>query len=185
MRQDAWRGDEQALVAAAQAGDLAAFDTLARRYRRASVILARQILPSEAADDAVQDALLAAYKSLPLLQDTERFAPWLAAIVRNRARRLAKGSRSEPAPLDQVIVAYAPAVLERLIEDQRAERMRCALMELPTDLREPTELHYLEHWSAPQIASFLDLPLSTVKWRLHTARGKLRKRLRTLEEEDE
>jgi RNA polymerase sigma-70 factor (ECF subfamily) len=172
------------VVAAAQAGDLAAFDILARKYRRASVVLARQIVSAEAAEDAVQEALLSAYKALPLLDDATRFAPWLAAIVRNRARRVARGSRLQPVPLDSVIVAYAPGIVQRMIEDHREESLRCALSKLAPDVRELVELHHLEHWSAPQIAQFLDLPLSTVKWRLHAARKELRSRLLVLEEEE-
>ncbi len=178
-----WEGsDEETLVIAAQAGDLAAFDLLARRYRPAALTVARMILPLEAAEDAAQDALLAAFKALPNLAMPERFAAWLGTIVRHRAKRIGKERSGQPLPLDEVILAYAPSIVTRLHEDERSSQVRCAISALPIDIREATELHYLQDWTAPEIADFLSLPLTTVKWRLHTARRLLRNRLAALEE---
>lgn len=170
------------LVVAAQAGDLAAFDLLARRYRPAAVTVARQTLPLEAAEDAAQDALVSAFKALPRLERPERFPAWLGAIVRHRARRLGRERSKEPLALDEVIVTYAPSIVARLQEDEESKIVRCAVAGLPPDAREAAELHYLQDWTAPQIADFLALPLTTVKWRLHTARRLLRSRLASLEE---
>jgi len=87
--------------------------------------------------------------------------------------------------LDEVIVAYAPSIVERLLEDERGKEIRCAVAGLPADIREATGLHYLQGWTAGQIAEFLSTPLTTIKWRLHTARRLLRTRLTALEEYDE
>lgn len=173
---------ETTLVMAAQAGHLAAFDILARRYRPAAVTVARQLLPLEAAEDAAQDALLSAFKALPQLADPDRFSAWLGTIVRHRARRIGREGAEAPLALDTVIVAYAPSIVARLHQDERSKEVRCAVSKLPPEIREATELHYLQEWTAPQIAEFLALPLSTVKWRLHTARRLLRNRLASLEE---
>ena len=177
--------DEEALVIAAQAGDLAAFDVLARRYRPAAITLARQLLPIEAAEDAAQDSLISAFKALPMLENIERFPAWFASIVRHRARRLGRNGSNAPLALDEVIVSYAPSIVARLIEDERIQHIRCAVSSLPAEIREATDLHYLQEWTAPQIADFLSLPLTTVKWRLHTARRLLRDRLADLEKYDE
>ncbi|MFI5386663.1 MAG: RNA polymerase sigma factor [Fimbriimonadales bacterium] len=178
-----WEGsDEETLVIAAQAGDLAAFDILAQRYRQAAVTVARQTLPREVAEDAAQDSLLSAYKALPKLEDPRRFAAWFGAIVRHRARRLGRERSREPLALDEVIAAYAPSIVARLHEDERSKQVHCAVSALSEEIREPTELHYMQGWTAPQIAEFLLLPLSTVKWRLYTARRLLRNRLAALEE---
>lgn len=177
--------DEGMLVVAARAGDLKAFDVLARRYRPAAVALASQTLPAETAEDAAQDSLLAAFKSLPSLEDAERFGAWLGAIVRHRSRRLGRERSRAPLALDEVIVAYAPAIVSRLQEDESAKRIRCAISKLPEDIRVAAALRFLQEWTAPEIAGFLSLPLTTVKWRLHTARMLLRDRLAFLEEIDE
>ena len=183
MERSSWRlTEEEELVVAAQAGDLEAFDMLARRYRPAALTVARQSLPAQQAEDAAQDALLSAFKALPSLQEPGRFPAWFGAIVRHRARRMGRVRSREPLALNQVIVTYAPAIVARLHEDERSQRVRCAISGLPAEVREPTTLHYLEGWTALQIAEFLSLPVSTVKWRLHTARRLLRNRLASLEE---
>ena len=175
--------DEIGLVIAAQAGDLHAFDRLAQRYRPAAVTIARQLLPHEAAEDAAQDALLAAFKAVPQLEDPSRFSAWLGTIVRNRARKLGLQRSKEPLPLDRVILAYAPSVLAQVESGDVANELRCAIAALPADVREAVDLHHLQGWTAVETATFLGLPLSTVKWRLHTGRRLLRSRLAFLEDE--
>src|SRR5882724_3249264 len=132
------QSDEVTLVIAAKAGDLAAFDQLARQYRPAAVTIARQMLPSEAAEDAAQDALLAAFKALPMLEDPERFPAWFGAIIRHRSRRLGRERAKEPLALDQVIVSYAPSIVARIHDDERSEQVRCAIASLPPEIREAT-----------------------------------------------
>gem|GEM_PF-1637524 len=178
-----WEGaDEETLVIAAQAGDLDAFDVLSRRYRPAAVTVARQTLSREAAEDAAQDSLLSAFKALPMLSEPGRFSAWFGSIVRHRAARMGRQRSKEPLPLDEVILAYAPSIVGSLHEDERSKHVRCAVSDLPEEIRSVTELHYLQEWSAPRIAEFLSTPLTTVKWRLHTARRLLRNRLAALEE---
>jgi RNA polymerase sigma-70 factor (ECF subfamily) len=178
MQAVVWEEWEEArLVAAAQVGDLKAFDRLAQRYRPAAVVVASQVLGSrEAAEDAAQDALLAAYKALPQLEDRSRFASWLGMIVRNRARRIGRGSR-EMLDLDRLILAHAPSIVIPHEQRELSNVVRCAVQELPPDLRVVVQLYYLEDWSTDQVARFLSLPLTTVKWRLHHARRTLRPRL--------
>lgn len=167
--------DEASLVAAARAGDLRAFDALARRYRPAVLLLARQILGrGELAEDAAQDSLLAAFSALPSLEDEDRFAAWLGTIVRNRARRLAHGDRRAPVPLDSIVLSYAPAIVEQVIRGERNQAVACAVARLPPEVRPVLELYYLDDWSVREISLFLGLPETTVKWRLHTGRKLLR-----------
>jgi RNA polymerase sigma-70 factor (ECF subfamily) len=170
--------EEEELVTAATGGDPRAYDALVRHYRPAAVSLARQIVRcKEKADDVAQDALITAFKALPQLREPSRFGPWLASIVRHRAFR-----SKEPASvsLDEVLLRYIPSLA--LPTQEMAEDVVLAINALPEELRPTTELYFLEEWSAPEIADFLDLPLTTVKWRLHTARKQLSPRLaRTLE----
>src|SRR5579862_1343594 len=92
---------ENDLVVEAQFGNLAAFDTLVRRYRNGAMAQARAITKQEElAEDAVQDSFLAAYKALPRLTEPSAFGPWLGAIVRHRASRLLAGERRPTVPLD-------------------------------------------------------------------------------------
>ncbi|MGV3614532.1 MAG: RNA polymerase sigma factor [Fimbriimonas sp.] len=184
MGRTGWEPNEEArLVDAAQAGDLKAFDALARHYRPALVLLAAGILRTrEQAEDAAQDALLAAYSALPKLEDPERFGAWLGTIVRHRARRLAQGQRRPETPLDAILLSYSPALAERAVEAETGRVVRCAMARLPPEVQPVVELYYLDDWSVHEISDFLGLPQTTVKWRLHDGRRRMRAMLPDYEE---
>ncbi len=177
--------EEETLVVAAQAGDLRAFDRLVIRYRPALISLAYQILKSrELAEDATQESLLIGFSALPQLTDTSKFSTWIGAITRHRSIRVAQGERRAPTPLDEIVAAYAPSLTADLAARIQDEALRAAIAELADDLRTVTETYYLGEWSVKDIARLLDLPSTTVKWRLHTARQRLRNHLQPLIEED-
>jgi RNA polymerase sigma-70 factor (ECF subfamily) len=161
-------------VIAAQAGDLRAFDQLAKRYRPGLIALAGQRLCRDLAEDVAQEALLIAFKALPGLQSPERFRSWLAAITRNLATR--HSIRSKTTPLDDVIVAYAPSIVENLDLSVRSQQIVQAIQDCGPDLRPALELYYVHEWSIADISEFLGIPSTTVKWRLHTGRTQLRRK---------
>ncbi len=177
--------DERALVAWAIEGDLRAFDELARRYRPGLTVLAGKIAGCrDLAEDAVQDGLLAAFKALPQLGHPERFAAWLGAIVRHRARRLAgrdAGVVPRPLPeIDRLLLHRLNSV--RMPEpNPAAVDLAIALEGLPDETAELVLLHYAEGWTSTQLADIFALPLSTVKWRLLDGRRRIRQQLETLQ----
>jgi RNA polymerase sigma-70 factor (ECF subfamily) len=164
------------LVRRAQVGDPEAFDTLVRRYQPGVRLVVAQCVPARHVDDAVQEALLAAYKVLPTMREPARFGPWLATIAHRRAIRYLEGP-SELTGLDQMIVRYVPAIVDRIVEGERDLALRRAIEALPPDLKSVVSLHYGEEWPVRQISDFLNLPVTTIKWRLHEARRLLRKEL--------
>ena len=164
------------LVEAAQGGSLSAFDRLAKAYRPGLVALARQFVQGEAANDVAQDALLIAYRALPGLDDPSRFRSWIGSIVRNRALRLISRTR-ETAAIDELVLAYAPSIVDRVVNDARSSEILSAVRALPNDIGAVTELHYIQDWKTTEIAEILGVPLTTVKWRLHVGRRLLKKRL--------
>lgn len=157
------------LVLAAKAGRTEAFEALAARFRPTMLLIARSVCDDfEIAQDAVQDALLTAFHALGSLDSPSRFGPWLATIVRNRARRLAQdGYRLRSRPLSD-----APA-----FEDALSEGVEDAVRALPEGVRESTLLYYFGGWSVGEVANLLERPTTTVKWQLHAGRTLLRKRL--------
>ena len=175
---------DEELVLATLLGDLDAFDELVRRFRGAVVLVAAQTLGSRAqAEDVAQEAFLLAFKALPQLQDPARFASWLCAITRHRARRVgAREGRSdpyEPSRLDQFILTHSRELAVNPVEefDRKSERARVpeAMALLPTEYRIALQLRYYEDWSIARIADFLALPITTVKWRLHHGRTLMRR----------
>jgi RNA polymerase sigma-70 factor (ECF subfamily) len=156
------------LVRMAQSGTSSAFeDLLSRRidrlYATASLILHDRTL----AEDAVQEALIRAWRSLPGLRDPERFDPWLrrllvhACIDLARANRRHRGQASLPAT-----VADGSDLAGALANRDAVER---AFATLSHDRRAAFVLrHYLGH-SVADVADSLGIPLGTAKSRLHYA----------------
>jgi RNA polymerase sigma-70 factor, ECF subfamily len=174
------------LVLIALLGNMACFDELVRRYRGAVTRVAWQVVGSKAAaEDIAQDAFLLAYKALPQLQEPANFAGWLYAITRHRARRVAgRESRSETVDLsdiDRLILDYCPELTVNPAEEviKRSDRawIPGALRSLPDTHRIVMELRYFEEWTVSRIGEFLSLPVTTVKWRLHSGREMMRRYL--------
>jgi RNA polymerase sigma-70 factor (ECF subfamily) len=173
------------LVEIARLGRLEAYDELVTRFRGAVILVAEQSLNSrEAAQDVAQEALLLAFRMLPQLQDAGKFAGWLYAITRHRARRVgARERRSEAADdsrLEHLLTVgrqnTGPGPLETLLKAEADAAVRTVLADLPPELQIVLQLFHCEEWPAARIAEFLSLPLTTVKWRLRSGREQLRRR---------
>ena len=174
------QADDGQLVCLARDGCREAFDELARRYRPGVYLAARQIVGEAGrAEDVAQEALLIAFRALPTLAEPARFGAWLGAITRHRARRVARQ--------ESRFVALEPDHLEGLQAPETAasDALADTFAALAEDYRAVLRLRYWEEWSVAQIASFLSLPITTIKWRLHYGREVLRRHLsRPREEED-
>ncbi len=170
------------LIACARRGDPLAFDELAYRFRGGITQVAQQILGSRCmAEDVAQEVLLVAFKRLWQLKDPNKPAAWLYAIARHHALRLASRERGV-VPADIPALDAAAALGGATGADASADVMRAAEGEalnamvdaLPYDYRMVVRLRYWEEWPTARIASFLSLPITTVNWRLHHARNRLR-----------
>jgi RNA polymerase sigma-70 factor (ECF subfamily) len=172
------------LVEQAQAGDRDAFGLLFEQFEGTVFAIAKARLgnPSEA-DELTQDVFVHAFLRLDQLRDPERFAGWLRQMtVRmaiNRATR-----RVPPSPMDDDILAGLGAERddpsETLIRDERAARLWTGLERLKPLDRETLVLFYIRELSLNEMAAELDVPLGTIKRRLHTARGRLKTILQEL-----
>ena len=183
--------DDASLAARVQAGDPAAFELLMRRHNRRLYRLARSMLRNAAdAEDALQDAYLAAYQNIGAFRGEASLATWLSRVVvnqclarlRRQARRdnivpmVAMGGLDEqeasPMPADDkdspdraLIRAELRAVLERKLD------------ELPEAFRTVFVLRSVEELSVEETARTLDLPEATVRSRHFRARSMLRESL--------
>jgi len=184
--------EDRELVEIAQLGSMEACDELVWRFRGAVLLAARQVLNSpEAAQDVAQEAFLCAFRGLAQLADPEKFAGWLYAITRNRARRVSlRERRSEPTEdlhLERLMDAYRdePTAdpLDAVLRAETEAAIRELLCDLPPEIRIVVQLYYYEQWPTLRIAKFLSLPLTTIKWRLHAGRTRLSRHLTLLLEE--
>lgn len=170
----------RSLVRRAQEGDHEAFEKLVRDLEGVARRYARAILGDvDLADDAVQEAFVQAYLSLPKLNEPAAFPVWLRAIVHHSAHRLIRGKRAVVVPLDEAvgIASDAPSPHEQVEQREMARSVLDAVRALPEAEREVARLFYFEGRSQREIAGLLGLPATTVNNRLHTSRKRLRQLL--------
>ena len=171
---------DEVLVMAAILGDLEAFEELVLRYRTAVVRLARTIVGNDHAEDVAQDALLLAFKALPTIEEPNKFAGWLSAITRHRALRFSKQETThlkKRVAMDEVLLENIEALARPLIEIHENEEVLDALQSLPADYALPLKLRFVDDMPVKRIAAFMNLPLSTIKWRLHQGKKLMKERL--------
>jgi RNA polymerase sigma-70 factor (ECF subfamily) len=171
--------DEATLVGRALGGDRGAFGELVARYADQARRVARAVLQDpDDADDAAQDAFLAALVKLEQFDPSRPFGPWLMRIVANAATDRRRRRRVRQAePLDEALVAGGQrpdAVAEREV---LGARLREALAELPERRRMAVVLFDVEGYSHAEIGGILGMPEGTVRSEVFHARRRLRKLL--------
>ena len=166
------------IIQQAKQGDTRAFDCLVRIYQDRAVAYARTLLHDiAAAEDATQDAFVQAWHDLPRLTNPHAFGAWLRRIVFKYCDRIRR-SRKPVISLDDTVTLAASAEPAAIIErEDQALQVRTALHSLPKTLRETAVLYYFVGRNVREIADFLQVPSTTIKNRLHTARKQLRKEL--------
>ncbi len=169
---------ERELVAAAQAGDLSAFNELAKRCR-AGILNELTGLTGNGhdAEDVIQEALLRSYLKLSTLKEPYNFGGWVRLIARNIARnRLRREQKFVQLREDSV---QSP-VLSNDDVSVKTELALLALSRLSSKLRETSRLTYLSSYSQKQVAIRLGIPLGTVKRRLWESRAKMKKEVMSM-----
>ncbi len=166
--------DQRGLVERAQRGDHDAFAVLAGADIARLDAAARLILRDpELARDAVQEAMVRAWRGLPTLRDVERYDAWVHRLLVNACldllrRRKRRAFEVELTPMHAPSVAdFSGGVAERDLLDQ-------ALRALAPDWRAVVVLHYFLGMPLPDVAACLGIPLGTAKSRLHRSLGLLR-----------
>ncbi len=137
--------------------------------------LARRLVgDGDTADDLAQEAWLAALRRPP----RGAWRPWLAAVVRNRARAAARGEAGRRARELRVRTPEPePSSADVLQREEARARVVAAVLALPPPLRQVVLLRYYEELAPRAIAKQLDLPLETVRTRLKRGLARLRERL--------
>jgi len=168
---------DQQLIEAANAGDASAFETLYARYRDWVVNLAfRFTADRELALDVLQETFLYLAKTFPRFTLTCQLRSFLYPAVKNlslNARRTA--ARYEAG--DELFKSLeAPDA-----KNSSNENLAAALRALPEAQREVLVLRFIEGLALQEIAEALDVPLGTVKSRIHHALAALRENPRIRE----
>ncbi len=187
--------EEEALVEQARAGDLAAFGRLASRYQDRVLNTCWRICGRlEDAEDLAQETFLHALEAIGTFQGRSRFYTWLYRIAVNLAishrRRRARAVRLSLHGSDGAFIGDQAAALvgrvssepqgppAKLSARETERRLVQGLEELDDDHRAVVVLRDIEGLDYERIAEVLEVPIGTVKSRLHRARMELRRYLK-------
>ena len=176
---------QQMLATRAQQGDEEAFENILDQYKGLMFHVAYSIVKDrDIAEDAVQDALIQAWKHLPNLRETRALRPWLMRIVVNQCisfkRRLARSTTFlQQSLLEQEterasqIADYAEGHMERNWD------LAHAIGNLPAKQRTALALHYYQGMTIPEMSRRLQTSENTLKKRIQMALSNLRNSMKS------
>jgi RNA polymerase sigma factor (sigma-70 family) len=170
--------DERELVLRAQRGDPRAYEELVRPHEEIAFRVAYVITRNAAdAEDAVQDALVKAWRALGRFRAGEPLRPWLLRIAANEARnRRRSAGRRERLALRATEASgeAAPSPEDAVLDAAQRGALLAALDELSADAREVLACRYLLDLSEEETAAALDIARGTVKSRSARALDRLK-----------
>lgn len=183
-------GEQLALVQAARAGDMSAFEQLIKLYDRNVFRIAQHITQNrEDAEDVVQDAFLKAYQNLSKFQGNSKFYTWLVRIAVNEAlMRLRKRKSDKTVSMDEdvetedgsvprEVADWSPNPEQQYGQSELNDILGKTIQGLPLGFRTVFVLRDVEGMSTEETAEMLGLSVPAVKSRLLRARLQLRDRL--------
>ena len=177
------RSDEE-LLSAHIDGDSGAFSKLMDRYKNDLLhFLIRFVGSRAAAEDVFQEAFLQIHISADTFDTSRRFKPWLFTIAANKGRDWHRkhskrtvlslsqevGGEGESTRFVDLMESEQELPDAQLLDSEQTACIRQAVDDLPSHLREILLLSYFQQMSYLQIAESLQIPLGTVKSRLHAA----------------
>jgi RNA polymerase sigma-70 factor (ECF subfamily) len=165
---------QRALVDLAIAGDEEAFASLARTVGDRLFAVAYRILRDVGlAEDAVQQTLVTAWRELPGLRDRDRFDAWLHRLLVHACYAEARKARRWSANI-RALPVEIPAAADETLTVVHRDQLDRGFRRLPPEQRAVFVFHHWLGLSLPEVADHLDVPLGTVKSRLHYATASLR-----------
>jgi RNA polymerase sigma-70 factor, ECF subfamily len=162
------------LVEAATRGDQAAFVDLVRsRGDRLFAIAHRILRDVDRAEDALQDALVIAWRDLPGLRDPDRFDAWVHRLLTNVCIAQATRERRRTVAL-HVLPMDGPAGPDELLTVADRDQLDRGFRRLTPDERAILVLHHFVGYPPSEIAELLGVPPGTIRSRLHHAHRAMR-----------
>ena len=163
------------LVERAQGGDREAFDALATAsYHRLYAVARRILRDSHTAEDAVQEAMIRAWRDLRALREPERFEAWTYRLLVRACHDQSRRRRRISVEVTEVSLEHASAQDDFAGVIQRDEVER-AFLQLSVEHRAVMVLIHYVGLPAPQVAQYMAIPVGTVYSRLHYATQTMRR----------
>ena len=163
------------LVEAARNGDREAYVDLIRvRTDRLFAIAQRILRDIDRAEDALQDALVIAWRDLKGLRDPDRFDAWLQRLLINVCIAQATRERRRTANLRILPVDDGPAAPDDTLSISDRDQLDRGFRRLPPEQRAILVLHHFMGYAPSEIAETLGIPPGTARSRLHHAHRAMR-----------
>jgi RNA polymerase sigma-70 factor, ECF subfamily len=189
MQQHASLSDEELLLAYRESGDAKLFAELVHRYERELYSYLRRYLgDAEMAEDAFQGAFLQVHLKCQQYEPGRAVRPWLYTIATNQAidaqrrsrrHRMVSLDRAGPKEGDDVgklldlLASKEVGPSEQFTAAERADWLHRVVDQLPPGLRDVVHLVYFQELKYREAAEVLEIPVGTVKSRMHAAVAKL------------
>ncbi|HSH24367.1 MAG TPA: RNA polymerase sigma factor SigW [Massilibacterium sp.] len=181
---------EKHIIKKVKKGDHQAFAELVELYKtRVYYVCYRLLGNKEEAEDAAQETFLKVFTSIDQFDLSKKFSTWLFRIATNtsidRLRKKkpaysldAEMKNEDGQTMSQQLKAETKTPEENVETKEVQEWVQEAIQSLPTKYRTVISLKYINELSLKEISEILDIPVATVKTRLHRGREALRKKLR-------
>ncbi|WP_270182875.1 RNA polymerase sigma factor SigW [Alkalihalobacillus sp. CinArs1] len=178
------------IIVQVRKGDHNAFGELVELYKdRVFALTYRMLGNRQEAEDVAQEAFIRAYTNIDRYQIDRKFSTWLYRIATNLAiDRMRKKKPdyyldAEVSGTDGLTMYSQVAATDQLPDDEvvsleAQEGIHQAILSLPLKYRSAITLKYIQELSLKEISEILELPVGTVKTRIHRGREALRKKLR-------
>ena len=176
------RQQDRELVHRLQEGDLEALGVLYDRYRHLVFRSALSITNDpESAADLLQDVFLRLFRFAHRIDPERPIQPWLYRMTANLSytwiKRNSRGMRLIHEMAEHLVREKKPSVSSMAERDEQWQQVREAIASLPIQQRLVVVLYYINDLPMNEISEILEIPVGTVKSRLHYARNDLKKKL--------
>jgi RNA polymerase sigma-70 factor (ECF subfamily) len=180
---------ETRLAKLSRGGDRRAFAELVELYKDKIFHLGYRMLnQKQEAEDVVQETFLRVYTNLDRYDENQKFSTWIYRIATNlcidRLRKRkpsysidAEMTDGEGTDWHSMLASDAAGPDEELILSETQQNIREAIQTLPDKYKSVVILRYLHDMSLQEIGDVLEMPVTTVKTRVHRGREFLRKKL--------
>jgi RNA polymerase sigma factor (sigma-70 family) len=168
------------LIGRIRSGDEDAYAAMVARFQDMAVGYAYALLRDfQLAEDAAQEAFFEAYRKLDGLQEPAAFPGWFRRIIYKHCDRITRGASHTIVSLEGAEELPSPQVnqSESMEQAEMRKQIWTAIDSLPEHERSTVVLYYISGYSQKEVCAFLDVPVTTVKKRLYSARLRLRELL--------
>jgi RNA polymerase sigma-70 factor, ECF subfamily len=179
---------EKQAIAQLKRGEISGLSVLVKQYQVKAIRVACLITRDKAmAEDIVQNAFIKVYQRIDQFDAQRPFEPWFLRSVVNASLQAVKIQQRtvslEPYPQDEFdfaefLISSEPALEEYVLHGELRTLIKQALDHLPAEQRAVVVMRYFLEMSEKEIARVLESPQGTIKWRLSSAKQKLKGILR-------